>query len=95
MPPDDVSHRDIYVRLAELGAKVDALLQLMAERKEDVARITRDVDQLFTRQRVLENRMAQVAILGIVAAVLIPAIATMVDLRLSTPVPIEHQEQRQ
>lgn len=94
MPPEDVSHRDIYVRLAELGAKVDSILQLMAERKEDVARITRDLDQLFTRQRVLENRMAQVAILGIVAAVLIPAVATMLDLRPSTPSQIEHQEQR-
>jgi len=28
MPPEDVSHRDIYVRLAELGAKIDSILAI-------------------------------------------------------------------
>ena len=90
MPPDDVSHREIYVRLAELGAKIDSILAIMAERKEDVARITRDLDALFSRQRVLESRLAQIAGIGLVLAVGIPALATMFQLRLT--VPVEHQQ---
>jgi hypothetical protein len=35
MPPEDVSPRDIYVRLAEPGAKIDSILAIMAERKQD------------------------------------------------------------
>ena len=90
MPPDDVSHREIYVRLAELGAKIDSILAIMAERKEDVARITKDLDALFSRQRVLESRLAQIAGIGLVLAVGIPALATMFQLRLT--VPVEHQQ---
>jgi hypothetical protein len=93
MPPEhDVSHRDIYVRLAELGAKIDSILAIMAERKEDVARITKDLDALFTRQRLLETRLAQLAGIGLVLAVLVPALATMVPLRLATPSQIERME---
>ena len=93
MPPEhDVSHRDIYVRLAELGAKIDSILAIMAERKEDVARITKDLDALFTRQRLLETRLAQLAGIGLVLAVLVPALATMVPLRLATPSQIEQLE---
>ena len=92
MPPEDVSHRDIYVRLAELGAKIDSILAIMAERKEDVARITKDLDALFTRQRTLETRLAQIAGVGLVLAVLMPVVATMVPLRLATPSQIERLE---
>ena len=92
MPPEDVSHRDIYVRLAELGAKIDSILAIMAERKEDVARITKDLDALFTRQRTLETRLAQIAGVGLVLAVLMPALASMVPLRLATPSQIEQLE---
>jgi hypothetical protein len=92
MPPEDVSHRDIYVRLAELGAKIDSILAIMAERKEDVARITKDLDALFTRQRTLETRLAQLAGIGLVLAVLVPALATMVPLRLAVPSQIEQLE---
>jgi len=91
MPPEDVSHRDIYVRLAELGAKIDSILAIMAERKEDVARITKDLDALFTRQRQLETRLAQIAGIGLVLAVGIPALATMFQLRLSVPAAIERE----
>lgn len=94
MPPEDVSHRDIYVRLAELGAKVDSILTLMAERKEDVARITRDLDSLFTRQRLLETRLAQIAGVGLVLAVLMPVLATIVPLRLTIPSQLERLEGR-
>jgi hypothetical protein len=91
MPPEDVSHRDIYVRLAELGAKIDSILQLMAERKEEVARITKDLDALFSRQRTLENRMAQVVIVGALAAILIPVLGQALELKLSIPTGIERQ----
>jgi len=90
MPPEDVSHRDIYVRLAELGAKIDNILSIMAERKEDVARITKDLDALFSRQRTLESRLAQIAGIGLVLAIGIPALATMFQLRLT--VPVEQQQ---
>ena len=90
MPPEDVSHREIYVRLAELGAKIDSILAIMAERKEDVARITKDLDALFSRQRALESRLAQIAGIGLVLAIGIPALATMFQLRLT--VPVEHQQ---
>jgi len=92
MPPEDVSHRDIYVRLAELGAKIDSILQLMAERKEEVARITKDLDALFSRQRSLENRMGQVVIIGALLGLLIPVVGQALQLKLS--VPIERQEVR-
>ena len=91
MPPEDVSHRDIYVRLAELGAKIDSILAIMAERKEDVARITKDLDALFSRQRALESRLAQIAGIGLVLAVGIPALATMFQLRLTVPAAIERE----
>jgi hypothetical protein len=64
----------------------------MAERKEDVARITKDLDALFTRQRLLETRLAQLAGIGLVLAVLVPALATMVPLRLAVPSQIEQLE---
>jgi hypothetical protein len=92
MPPEDVSHRDIYVRLAELGAKIDSILAIMAERKEDVARITKDLDALFTRQRTLETRLAQIAGVGLVLAVLVPALASMMQLRLAVPSQVEQLE---
>jgi hypothetical protein len=91
MPPEDVSHRDIYVRLAELGAKIDSILAIMAERKEDVVRITKDLDALFSRQRQLEARLAQIAGIGLVLAVGIPALATMLQIRLSVPAAIERE----
>jgi len=85
MPPDDVSHRDIYVRLAELGGKIDSLLGMVAERKEDVARLTKDLDALFQRQRVLETRMAQVIIIGALIAILIPVLGSAMHIRLQIP----------
>ena len=90
MPPEDVSHREIYVRLAELGAKIDNILSIMAERKEDVARITKDLDALFSRQRALESRLAQIAGIGLVLAVGIPSLASVLQFRLA--IPVEHQQ---
>jgi len=95
MPPEhDVSHRDIYVRLAELGAKIDSVLAIMAERKEDVARISKDVDALFTRQRQLETRLAQIAGVGLVLAVGVPVFATILQVKISVPAAIEREVSR-
>lgn len=78
MPQEhDVTHRDLWVALTTLSGKVDSILNLMAERKEEVMRLTRDLDALFSRQRVLETRLAQIAGMGLVLAILIPALATI------------------
>jgi hypothetical protein len=92
MAPEDVSHREIYVRLAELGAKIDSILAIMAERKEDMVRINGDLNGLLVRQRAIESRMAQVVILGSVLALLLPIVGSWITLRLVIPVAIEHQQ---
>jgi hypothetical protein len=92
MAPEDVSHREIYVRLAELGAKIDSILAIMAERKEDMVRINGDLNSLLVRQRALESRMAQVVILGAVLAMLLPVVGSWITLRLVIPVAIEQRE---
>jgi hypothetical protein len=94
MAPEDVSHREIYVRLAELGAKIDSILAIMAERKEDMVRINGDLNSLLVRQRALESRMAQVVILGAVLAMLLPVVGSWITLRLVIPVAIEQREVR-
>jgi hypothetical protein len=92
MAPEDVSHREIYVRLAELGAKIDSILSIMAERKEDMVRINGDLNGLLVRQRAIESRMAQVVILGSVLALLLPIVGSWITLRLVIPVAIEQRE---
>ena len=92
MSEHDVTHRDLWVAITNLSGKVDSILSLMAERKEEVMRITRDLDALFSRQRVLEARLAQIVGVGLVLAVLIPAAATI------APMVIDHhatQQERQ
>jgi hypothetical protein len=92
MPPDEVSHRDIYVRLAELGGDVKSLLSMVGERKEDVVRLSKDLDALFTRQRTLETetaalsrRMAQVIIVGAIVAIMIPVVGSAMHIKLQIP----------
>jgi hypothetical protein len=94
MPPEDVSHRDIYVSLAQLSEKVNSVLLLMVERKEEVARINKDLNGLFDRQRTLENRMAQVVILGGVVALLLPIIGSWVTLKLVIPIAVEQRQEQ-
>ena len=94
MPPEDVSHRDIYVSLAQLSEKVNSVLLLMVERKEEVARINKDLNGLFDRQRTLENRMAQVVILGGVVAMLLPIIGSWVTLKLVIPIAVEQRQEQ-
>lgn len=94
MPPEDVSHRDIYVSLAQLSEKVNSVLLLMVERKEEVARINKDLNGLFDRQRTLENRMAQVVILGVVVALLLPIVGSWVTLKLVIPIAVEQRQEQ-
>ena len=90
MPPEpDVTHRDLWVAITNLSGKVDSILQLMAERKEEVNRITKDLDALFSRQRALENRMAQVVVLGALMALLIPVVGNWMELRLAIPTELQ------
>lgn len=92
VPPEhDVTHRDLWVKLAELGGKLDAMAAMMAERKEDISRITRDLDHLFTRQRTVESRLAQIVMLGLVLSIVVPTAATLWAARLAAP-QVEIQE---
>jgi hypothetical protein len=95
MPPTDehdYTHKDIWVAITELTGKIDNGLAIMAERKEGVAKITKDVDALFSRQRQLETRFAQLAGIGLVLTFGIPVLATMLQLQLVIPAAIEQQE---
>ena len=94
MQPEDVSHRDIYVSLAQLSEKVNSVLLLMVERKEELARINKDLNGLFDRQRTLENRMAQVVILGGVVALLLPIVGSWVTLKLVIPIAVEQRQEQ-
>ena len=91
----DYTHREIWVAVTALSGKIDNVLSIMAERKEDVAKIAKDVDALFTRQRQLEARLAQIAGIGLVLTFGIPVLATMLQLKLVIPAAIEQQEKGQ
>jgi hypothetical protein len=95
MPPTDehdYTHKDIWVAITELTGRIDNGLAIMAERKEGVAKITKDVDALFSRQRQLETRLAQIAGIGLVLTFGIPVLATILQLKLVIPAAIEQQE---
>lgn len=89
MPDHDVTHRDLWVKLTELNGAVSQIHSLLVERKEDVQRLTRDLDALFSRQRLLESRLAQIVGVGLVLAVLIPAAAALVPLAIDRSQPAE------
>jgi hypothetical protein len=55
MPPEDVSHRQIWVQLTELAGKIDGIHALLTERQESHMRIRRDVDGVVATV----NRMNQ------------------------------------
>jgi len=91
MPPEDVSHREIWIALTDLTGRIDNIRNLLIERKEDQDRTRRDVDGLFDRVRRGEARLAQVVILGVVLAILTQAFGQAVQLRLLVPT-IERQQ---
>lgn len=90
VPPEhDVTHRDLWVKLTELDGKLDTMAAMMADRKEDISRITKDLDHLFTRQRTVESRLAQIVMLGLVLSlvlsIVVPTAATLWAARLAAP----------
>lgn len=93
MPPEhDVTHTDIYVRLAELGGKIDLLGQLMTERNRTVEDVRTDVNELFKRMRNVENHKIQVIAIAGSAILIIPIISSWLQPRLTFPTAIEQQE---
>lgn len=90
-PEHDVTHRDLWVKLAELGGKIDTMATMMADRKEDISRITKDLDHLFNRQRLMESKLAQIWMIGLVLTIVIPTAATLWAAKLSAPA-VEIQE---
>lgn len=72
MAPDDLTHRDLLAEIARLGGKVDLIHSLVAERKEDISRLSKAIDDLFGRQRQLEFRLAWLAGVGAVVVLAVP-----------------------
>ena len=86
MPPEhDVTHRDLWVKLAELGGKLDVMATMMADRKEAIERITKDLDHLFGRQRITENKLAMVMMVGLILSIVVPTAATVWAARIAAP----------
>lgn len=81
----DVTHRDLWVKLAELGGKLDTMAAMMVERKEELGSLRVDVTELYRRQARTDNRLAQIAILGLVLALLLPVAATLWAARVAAP----------
>jgi F0F1-type ATP synthase assembly protein I len=63
----EVSHAEIYRELGILQGKMDTLI--LSRTKDDQER-----SDLFRRVGALENRMAQVIILAVVAGLVLPAV---------------------
>lgn len=92
VPPEhDVTHRDLWVKLAELGGKLDTMAAMMVERKEEVTSLRVDVTELFRRQGQTDNRMAMVVMLGLVVTLAAPIAATLWAARVAAPT-VEIQE---
>lgn len=71
MDPDHVSHGDIYHKLGTMEGKIESVLVQMAERRNDM-------NNLFTRMREIETKVAvamgAVAILSVVMPFVINAL---------------------
>lgn len=86
-----MTHRDLWVKLAELGGKLDTMAAMMVERKEEVSGLRVDVTELFRRQGRTDSRMAQIVMLGLVITFTLPIAATFMAARLAAP-EVEIQE---
>lgn len=69
---DEISHRDIYLKLGTLEGKLDAVMISVAEKKSDL-------DEAFRRIRLLESRVAQGVILIACLSVVAPLVWTSLD----------------
>jgi hypothetical protein len=95
MPVDhDVTHLDIYVRLAELTGKLDALIVASTERKQDIATLAKDLKELDSKYQGLDRRMSQVSIIGAIIALCLPIIGGWITLRLVIPIAAEQQQEQ-
>lgn len=77
MDPDHVSHGDIYHKLGTMEGKIESVLVQMAERRNDM-------NNLFTRMREIETKVAvamgAVAILSIAMPFIIDAMNPRIHL---------------
>lgn len=76
----EVSHAEIYRELGVLQGKMDAILLSRAKDDEE----KRDI---FQRLGKLETRMAQVVIVAVVAALVLPPIASFISGHIRIDVP--------
>lgn len=70
----EVSHAEIYRELGVLQGKMDSLILHRA--KDD-----QDKSDMFRRLGLLENRMAQVVLIAVLASLILPAIISFVTER--------------
>ena len=75
----EISHLEIYGLLKELKAELDMSLKYQEEDRE---RADKERAEVFDRLSILEKRMAQVIILGIVFMVTIPVAVELTTGRL-------------
>lgn len=77
MDPDHVSHGDIYHKLGTMEGKIESVLVQMAERRNDM-------NNLFTRMREIETKVAvamgAVAILSVAMPFIIDAMNPRIHL---------------
>ena len=77
MDPDHVSHGDIYHKLGTMEGKIESVLVQMAERRNDM-------NNLFTRMREIETKVAvamgAVAILSVAMPFIIDALNPRIHL---------------
>lgn len=79
----EVSHAEIYRELGVLQGKMDTLI--LSRTKDDQERA-----DIFRRVGALENRMAQVVILAVLAGLVLPAVVSWVtDIARDTQPQIE------
>lgn len=78
MEPDHVSHGDIYHKLGTMEGKIESVLVQMAERRNDM-------NNLFTRMREIETKVAvamgAVAILSVAMPFIIDAMNPRIHLQ--------------
>lgn len=87
MPPDPPPP-GTEPQLVHLAGRIDSVLIMLGAVRDDVARLARDVDALFSRQRQLERQVSGGIALLAALVVLLPILAGMLNLRITaTPSP--------
>lgn len=87
MPPDQPPPGN-ESQLVHLAGRIDSVLIMIGAVRDDVSRLARDLDALFSRQRQLERQVSGGIALLAALVVLLPILAGMLNLRISaTPSP--------